>query len=74
MPEVTKELVCKRLKAVRADLSLVRLELRDITSELQAVRGQMPATSHDLANIHSALGDHGGRLDRAQRRLERVGT
>jgi tetrahydromethanopterin S-methyltransferase subunit G len=72
MADVTNELMYELMKAMNDRLNKVDQRGDEIKAELQAIRGHMLATSQDVANIYSILGEHGRRLERIERRLELV--
>ncbi|MBU4433510.1 MAG: hypothetical protein KKC14_03735 [Alphaproteobacteria bacterium] len=70
MGEATNDLIFEVLKAIQHDVAQVRLDVRELKAELQAMRGHMLATHQDVANVYLALDRQDGRLNRIERRLE----
>jgi len=70
MGEATNDLIYEVLKAIQNDVAQVRLDVRELKAELQAMRGHMLATHQDVANVYVALDRQDGRLNRIERRLE----
>ena len=72
MADVTNELIYGVLQKLQEDVAATRPEVREIKSELTAIRGHIYAGHQDISNIYSMLARHDGRLERIERRLELV--
>ena len=70
MGEATNDLILGVLKAIQNDVAQVRLDVRELKAELQAMRGHLLATHQDVANVYLALERQDGRLYRIERPLE----
>lgn len=70
MAEVSNELIYEILKAMQADIRLLKDGQGEIKQELIAVRGTMVSMQQDINNIYGILARHDERLDRIERRLE----
>ena len=70
MAEVSNELIYEILKAMQADIRLLKDGQGEIKQELIAVRGTMVSMQQDINNIYGVLARHDERLDRIERRLE----
>ena len=70
MAEVSNELIFEILKAMQADIRLLKDGQSEIKQELIAVRGTMVSMQQDINNIYGILARHDERLDRIERRLE----
>jgi len=68
--EVSNELIYEILKAMQADIRLLKDGQGEIKQELIAVRGTMVSMQQDINNIYGILARHDERLDRIERRLE----
>jgi len=68
--EVSNELIFEILKAMQADIRLLKDGQSEIKQELIAVRGTMVSMQQDINNIYGILARHDERLDRIERRLE----
>ena len=72
MAEVSNELIYEILKAMQADIRLLKDGQGEIKQELIAVRGTMVSMQQDINNIYGILARHDERLDRIERRLDRI--
>ncbi len=70
MAEVSNELIYDILKAMQADIRLLKDGQGEIKQELIAVRGTMVSMQQDINNIYGILARHDERLDRIERRLD----
>ena len=70
MAEVSNELIYEILKAMQADIRLLKDGQGEIKQELIAVRGTMVSMQQDINNIYGILARHDERLDRIERRLD----
>jgi len=68
--EVSNELIYDILKAMQADIRLLKDGQGEIKQELIAVRGTMVSMQQDINNIYGILARHDERLDRIERRLD----
>jgi len=68
--EVSNELIYEILKAMQADIRLLKDGQGEIKQELIAVRGTMVSMQQDINNIYGILARHDERLDRIERRLD----
>ena len=66
MTEVTNEL----MKRVHHDLSELRMDVSEVKTELNVIRGHMIGVQTDIHNIYGILARHDERLDRIEHRLE----
>ncbi len=69
MADVSNELIYEVLKKIQEDMAETRHDVREVKSELHAIRGHMLATQQDIANIYATMGRNEVRLDRLDRRL-----
>ena len=70
MTEVTNELMYELLKRVHHEQSELRMDVSEIKTELNVIRGHMIGIQTDIHNIYGILGRHDERLDRIERRLD----
>ncbi len=70
MAEVTNELMYELMKRMHHELSELRMDVSEIKTELNVIRGHMIGIQTDIHNIYGILGRHDERLDRIERRLE----
>ena len=71
---VTNELMYETLKAIRAEVSDMRLEMRSVASEMRAVKGHIAALVSADAGRDERLAHFELRLDRIEARLNLHGT
>ena len=69
MAEATNDLIYEVLKSIQLDVGRLRTDMREVKSEVQAVRSYVMGVQQDISNIYATLGDHGERLDRIETRL-----
>ena len=69
MADVTSELIYEALKSIQLDVGRLDTDMREVRSEVQAVRRSVAGVQQDISNIYATLGDHGERLDRIETRL-----
>ena len=70
MADVTNELMYELMKRVHQDIDGLRLDIGEVRTELNSIRGTMVAMQSDIHNIYSILGRHDDRLQRIERRLD----
>ena len=72
MAEVTNELIYEVLKSMQARLGNLEDGVREIRSELRALRGHMLAMQTDVSNLYDGQAKIELRLERIERRLDLV--
>jgi hypothetical protein len=72
MAEVTNELLYEVLKAMQVRLAGLDEGLREVRSEMNAMRGHMIAIQQDTANIYGRIAGIEIRLEHIERRLDLV--
>ena len=70
MPEVTNELMYELMKRIHHEQSELRMDVSEIKTELNVIRGHMIGIQTDIHNIYGILGRHDERFDRIERRLD----
>ena len=70
MADVTNELLYEVLKAMQGRFVGVERGIKDIKSEIGALRGHMVATQADIAQIYTRLAETESHLERIERRFE----
>lgn len=70
MAEVTNELMFELMKRMHQEIGGLRLDIGEVKTELNSIRGTMVAMQSDIHNIYGILGRHDDRLRRIERRLE----
>jgi chromosome segregation ATPase len=70
MAEVTNELIYEVLKNIQARMGNLEDSVREIKTELQALRGHMVAMQTDISNLYAGQAKIELRLERIERRLE----
>lgn len=64
MAEASNDLIYEVLKSLQNEVAQVRQDVREVKTELQALRGHMAASQQDVANIYTTLVRQDQRLDR----------
>jgi len=72
--EVTNELIYEVLKAMQTRLGGIEEGLREVRSEINALRGHLIAVQQDVANIYGRVAGIEVRLEHIERRLEIIDT
>ncbi|GGD18338.1 hypothetical protein [Aureimonas glaciei] len=70
MVEVTNELMFELMKRMHQEIGGLRLDIVEVKTELNSIRGTMVAMQSDIHNIYGMLGRHDDRLKRIERRLD----
>jgi chromosome segregation ATPase len=70
MTEITNELMFEVLKTIQSRLTNIETGIREIRSELVAIRGHLVATQQDVANLYSGQAGIELRLEHIERRLD----
>ena len=70
MAEVTNELMLELMKRTHEEIGGLRLDIGEVKSELNAIRGTMVAMQSDIHNIYRVLARHDDRLEPIERRLD----
>ncbi len=72
MAEVTNDLIYEVLRAMQTRMTSLDEGLREVRSEINALRGPMIAIQQDVANIYSRVAGVEVRLEHIERRLDIV--
>lgn len=74
MAEVTNELIYEVLKSIQLRLTNLEDGIREVKSELRAMRGHMLAMQEDISNLYAGQAKIELRLERIEQRLELAET
>ena len=69
MADINGELIFDVLKIIQRDLSELKMNVGEVKSELNAIRGHMISLQQDVHNIYGVMGRHEMRLERIENRL-----
>lgn len=70
MAEVSNELIYEVLKSIQARFGNLEEGVREIKTELRAVKGHMHAIQIDVENLYQSVATIDLRVERIERRLE----
>ncbi|MDD9909818.1 MAG: hypothetical protein OXR62_09015 [Ahrensia sp.] len=73
MAEVTNELMFETLKAIRSDISELKVGQLELKQEVAAIRGHMVAIQSDISNIYGIAGKLEAKVERVESRLDIIG-
>jgi hypothetical protein len=65
-------LVLEHLRAVRADVSATRQDVKDLNVRMSNVEQGITLLHRDVSNLRSVVAEQGARLDRLTDRVERI--
>ena len=69
MAEITNQLIYEVLKDVQHRIGRIEGDVRDVKSEIHAVRGYVSAIQLDIGNLYATQRELSERVDRIEKRL-----
>ena len=72
MTDNVENLILEHLRAIRADISGIKDDVREIKQRLTSLEAAVAGLRRDNANLYGDMADHHTRYDRLAERMERI--
>ena len=72
MAENVENLVLEHLRAIRADIGMMKDDIREVKQRLTSLESGVAALRRDNAHLYGDMADQQSRYDRLSERVERI--